>query len=395
MRDVLIVGIGATPVKEHWDRALRELAWEAMHQALHEAEGLQPQALFVGNMFAPLLSRQAHLGALLADYAGLAGIEAVTVEAGSAAGAAALRQAYLAVASGAVDTALVVGVEKFTDQVGPEVEWAMTTMLDADYEAEPGLTPAAQAAWLMQMYRERYHAPEDAFMPFALLAHRNAVANPYAMFRRAIGEKHYRGAAAVSPPLTIFDMAPYADGAAALFLAARDVLPPQTPQPAVRVAASAAATDHLALHDRPDPLAFEAAGASFRRALAQAGLTAEDVDFFEPFDLFSVYVPLSLEAAGLARPGTAWQDALRRFGLDGDLPILTLGGQKARGFPGAAAGVYQVVEAVWQLRGRAGDNQIPRARHAVVQALGGPAATAITHVLERESGSETSGPAQR
>ncbi len=385
MREVWIVGIGATPVREHWDRSLRDLAWEAMEKALNEAAGLRPQALFVGNMFGPLLSRQAHLATLLADYAGFAGIEAVTVEAASASGAAALRQAYLAVASGALDTALVVGVEKMTDKVGTEVEWAMSTLLDADYEAEPGLTPAAQAAWLMQLYRERYDAPEDAFMPFALLAHQHGVGNPYAMFRRAIGEKHYRGASVVSPPLTIFDMAPYADGAAAVFLAARDLLPPQLPQRPVRIAGSAAATDTLALHDRQDPLAFEAARASFARALQQAGIAREDVDFFEPFDLFAVYVPLTLEAVGFAAPGTAWEDARHRFGLDGHLPILTLGGQKARGFPGAASGVYQVVEAVWQLRGQAGDNQIPQARWGVVQALGGPASTAFTHVLAAAS----------
>ncbi len=383
MREVWIVGIGATPVREHWDRSLRDLAWEAIHRALEEAAGLQPQAMFVANMLAPLTAHQAHLGALLADYAGLEGIEAVTVEAAGASGGMALRQAYLAVASGAVDTALVVGVEKFTDVVGPEVEWTLGATLDADYEAEHGLTPAAQAAWLMQMYRERYDAPETAFMPFALLAHRHAVGNPYAMFRRAIAEKHYRKAAVVAPPVTIFDMAPYADGAAALFLAAREVLPPQLPHAPVAVAGSAAATDHLALHDREDPLAFTAAARSFQQALQQAGIPREDVDFLEPFDAFGVYVPLTLEALGYAEPGQAWRDAERRFGLDGELPLLTMGGQKARGFPGGAAGVYQVVEAVWQLRGQAGDNQIPQARWGVVQSLGGPASTAVTHVLRR------------
>lgn len=381
MREVVIVGIGLTPAGEHWDRSLRDLAWEAMAAALREAEGLRPQMLVVGNMLGGLLSHQTHLGALLADYAGLKGVEAFTVEGAGASGGLALRQGYLAVASGAVDTVLVVGVEKFTDKVGPQVERAMTAILDADYEAEHGLTPAAQAAWLMQMYCERYNVPEDALAVFPILAHRNAVANPYAMFRSAISAKHYRGAAMVAEPITIFDMAPYADGAAALFLAAREVLPPQMPQKPVRIAGSAAATDTLALHDREDPLAFTAARVSFQKALQAAGLRPEDVDLLEPFDLFSIYVPLSLEAMGYAEPGQAWENAERRFGLDGDLPILTLGGQKARGFTGGAAGLYQAAEAVIQLRGQAGDNQVLNARVAVVQALGGPASTAVTHVL--------------
>jgi acetyl-CoA C-acetyltransferase len=121
MTDVVIAGIGQTQDGEHWEISLRDLALQSIQAAQHDSGGLKPQALFVGNMFAPSLSSQAHLGALIADNAGLSGIEAVTVEAAGASGGAALRQAYLAVASGMVNVALVVGVEKFTDKIGPEV----------------------------------------------------------------------------------------------------------------------------------------------------------------------------------------------------------------------------------------------------------------------------------
>jgi len=131
MTDVVIAGLGQTSVGEHWDVGLRDLAYHAMHAAIQDASGLHPQALFVGNMLAPNLSHQAHLGALLADFAGLTGIEAVTIEAAGASGGAALRQGYLAVKSGLVNTALVVGVEKFTDQVGAGVEEALATAADA------------------------------------------------------------------------------------------------------------------------------------------------------------------------------------------------------------------------------------------------------------------------
>ncbi len=124
MTEVVIAGIGQTEVGEHWDIGLRELAFEAISEAVKDSGGLRPQSMFVANMLAPNLSNQAHLGALLADYAGLTGIEAVTVEAAGASGGAALRQGYLAVASGMADVALVVGVEKFTDKIGPDVEAA-------------------------------------------------------------------------------------------------------------------------------------------------------------------------------------------------------------------------------------------------------------------------------
>src|SRR4030095_13203113 len=149
MIDVVIAGIGQTEVGEHCDIGLRELAFAAIQDAVKDAGGLKPQSLFVGNMLAPNLSNQAHLGVLLADYAGLLGIEAVTIEAAGASGGAALRQGYLAVASGMVDVALVVGVKKFTDQVVSGVEAALATAGDSDYESVQGMTPAAQAAILM------------------------------------------------------------------------------------------------------------------------------------------------------------------------------------------------------------------------------------------------------
>ena len=152
MTDIVIAGIGQTEVGEHWDISLRELAFEAIQSAVKDAGGLRPQALFVGNMLSPNLSNQAHLGALLTDYAGLTGIEAVTVEAAGASGGAALRQGYLAVKSGLVDVALVVGVEKFTDKVGSDVDAAIATTGDSDYEAVQGLTASAQAALLMRRY---------------------------------------------------------------------------------------------------------------------------------------------------------------------------------------------------------------------------------------------------
>ncbi len=384
MDEVLIVGVGQTPVGEHWERSLRELALEAAEAALHEAGHLRPQAVFVANMAAPRLSRQAHLAALVADFAALTPAEAVTVEAAGASGGAALRQAYLALRAGAADIALVVGVEKFTDQVGPEVESAAAATLDADYEAEHGLTPTAQAALLMRLYQHTYQVPEGALGVFPLLAHRHAVGNPYAMFRRAIAEKVYARAAKISDPLNLFDAAPYADGAAAVVLARAQAVPRPWTQPLVRIAGSAAATDTLALHDRTDPLAWEAARQAAERAAAQAGVRVAEVDLLELFDAYSIYAALTLEALGLAPRGRAWEKAQAgAFDLDGEMPILTLGGLKARGHPGGATGVYQVVEAALQLRGQAGDNQVVGARRALTLALGGPASTAVAHVLER------------
>lgn len=386
MTDVVIAGIGQTEVGEHWDIGLRDLAYAAIHDALQDAGGLKPQSLFVGNMLAPNLSRQAHVGVLLADFAGLNGIEAVTVEAAGASGGAALRQGYLAVASGMVDVALVVGVEKFTDKVGAGVDEALATTGDADYEAVQGMTPAAQAALLMKRYMHEYEVPADGLAGFALTAHANGAGNKNAMFRKAIKPEVYAKAEMVSDPINMFDMAPNADGAAALVLTRRDLLPANfhASRPLVKVAGSAASSDTLALHDRKDMLYFDTAQLSAGKAMKQVGLTLDGIDFFEYHDAFSIYAALQLEAVGFAIKGSGWKLAADgSIGLKGSIPCATMGGMKARGFPGGAAGVYQAVEAAMQLRGQAGANQVKDAKFGLIQSLGGPASTAVSHILQR------------
>ncbi|RJP47024.1 MAG: thiolase domain-containing protein [Anaerolineaceae bacterium] len=384
MTDVVIAGIGQTEVGEHWELSLRDLAFAAIQDAIRDAGGLKPQSLFVGNMLAPNLSRQAHVGALLADFAGLNGIEAVTVEAAGASGGAALRQGYLAVASGFVDVALVVGVEKFTDKVGAAVDEALATQSDSDFEAVQGMTPAAQAALLMKRYMHEYEVPKDGFAGFALTAHENGARNKHAMFRKAIKPEVYAKAEMISDPLNMFDMAPNADGAAALVLTRRELLPSSFTNPLVKIAGSGASSDTLALHDRKDMLYFDTAQLSAGKAIKQVGLTLDGIDFFEYHDTFSIYAAMQLEAVGFAIKGKGWRLAEDgEISRTGKIPCATMGGMKARGFPGGGAGVYQAVEAAIQLRGQAEANQVKDAKFGLIQSLGGPASTAVSHILQR------------
>jgi acetyl-CoA C-acetyltransferase len=384
---VYLVGLGMTPVGEHWELSLRHLALQAIQAARAEAGGLRPQLVYVANMLAPALSGQSHLGALVADFAGLRGAEAITVEAAGASGGAAVRQAFLALRSGLAATALVVGVEKVTDRGSGEVEAALATGKDADYEAVHGLTDTAQAALWMRRYLHEHAAPADALAGFSLTAHRNAVSNPRAMYRRAIQQQDYQRADMLSDPLNLYDAAPLADGAAAVMLARGDRLPTDLRHPPVRIAGSALSTGALALHDQVDPLSMPAAAESAARALQQAGLQPDDIQLFELHDRFSIQAALSLEAAGFAARGHGWRLAQNgAIGLQGRIPVTTLGGSKARGDAGGATGLYQLAEAALQLQGRAGENQVPGARAALAQCLGGAAATAATHVLLREGG---------
>lgn len=387
MREVVIAGVGQIPVGELWELSLRNISAKAILAAKKDSGGLIPEAVYIGNLNASVASHQSNLGALVVDNVFMEGAEAYTVEAGEASSAAAFRMAYLAVASGWVDIAMAIGMEKYTDLSGDSMDEPAKLVMDYDYEVFTGQSQTAQAALLMQRYL--YENPETdrmAFSAFPLIGHMNAVNNPFAMFRKPIKPEVYQKAGMVSSPMNMFDIAPFADGAAALILTTPEIAS-QVNHPLVRILGSDIAIDTLALHDRPDPLAFRAAGVSLENACSQAGILPGDVDFFELHDAYSIYGVLSLEAAGFAPRGEGWKltkgDNLT---LKGDLPINTMGGLKARGYPLGATGAYQLVEAVLQLRGEAGENQIPDARLALVQSLGGPASTAVTHILERMPG---------
>ena len=381
MTNVSIIGIGKTDVGEHWETSLRHLAWYAIEAALDDAATTAVDAIFVGNMLAGSLSHQDHLGALVADFAGMRGTESVTVEAADASGGAAMRQAVLAVESGLVETALVVGVEKVTDETGAAVVTAMASGLDADYEAIHGQTLAGAAALMMRRYLHDYGLAVDDFAGFSVNAHANGALNPMAMFRNQIRADRFASAPAVATPVTLFDMAPTGDGAAAIVLTSRERAMDMVPQP-VRVAGSALATDTIGLHDRRDLLWLEAAARSAEAALAQAGVTLDDVGLFELHDSFTILAALSLEAAGFAPRGDGWK--LARDGeisRTGRIPISTMGGLKARGHAVGATGALQIVEVAQQLRGQAGDCQIANARVGMAQNLAMTGATAVTHVL--------------
>jgi acetyl-CoA C-acetyltransferase len=382
MRDVAIIGVGQIPVGEHWESSLRMLAADAISAAQKDAGISQVDAVYVGNAYGSSYSSQQHLGALIADYSGLTGVEAYTVEAADASGAAALRTGYLAVASGAVETALVVGVEKSTDTVGSARVEARNVSLDADYEAPQGATLTALAALLMRRYMYEYGLDLNAFEGFSINAHANGGKNEYAMFRNSIKPGRFAKAPMIADPVSLFDSAPDADGAAAVIITSLERAGDLVPHP-VRITASAAATDTLTLHDRTDMMALKAAALSANKAYQQAKVKLGDIHLFELHDAFTILSALTLEATGFAERGGGWKLAQDNIiGLHGTLPISTFGGLKARGNPVGATGIYQAVEACLQLRGMAGTNQVPNARIAMIQNLGGLGSTAITHILQ-------------
>lgn len=379
MREVVIIGSGQTPVGEHWGKSLRHLGHDAIMAAMKDADISRPDALYVGNMLSGQLAGQEHLGALLADFVGLRGIEAMKVEAACGSGGAAVRVGVMAVASALADVVVVCGIEKMTDTGAAETTSGLATAADQEYEVSQGISFVGLNALLMRRYMHEYNVPDKAFAGFSINAHANGVNNPNAMFRSPISEAAYLRAGMICDPINLMDSSPVCDGAACVVLAAADRFPGRAK---ARVLASAVATDSLAVHDRDEPLFLRAAAESSRRAYAQARVMPNDIDLFEVHDAFSIMAALSLEAAGFAPQGAGWQLAADgEIGIAGRVPISTMGGLKARGHPVGATGVYQVVEVVQQLTGQAGANQVKGATIGMAQNIGGSGATVVTHIL--------------
>ncbi len=379
MRRVAIVGTGQVPVKKQYARGLRELGAAVIAQALQETDKRKVDALYLSNMLSDELQSQKHLAALVADEAGLDGIEALQVRAATASGAAALRVAFLAVASGAVDLALAVGVEKMSAQIPTA---ALAKALDARIEVPDGKTLLSQNAQLMNSYLSHYHLPDNALAHFSVNAHDNAQHNPNALFkdRQYIAEE-VMASRVIYPPLRLLDCSPVCDGAAAVLLAPLSKSAAYTRTP-VEIVASSAASDRFRIADRADPLSLAAATISAARAMRQAGVSRSDIDFFELHDAFSIIACLSLEAVGFAEPGRGWRLAdSGEIRPTGSIPIATMGGLKARGHPIGATAIYQTCEIVQQLSGQAGGNQLGGAHIAMLQSVGGPGSTVLTHIF--------------
>lgn len=382
MRKVSILGIGQTKVDEHWDKSLRELGGEAAFLAMQDAGVDRVDALYVGNMLSSMVSGQNQLGTFFSDWVGLWKEESVKIEAACGSGAAAFRSGLMAVASGDVDSALVVGVEKMTDKAGRDVTAALATAADADYEVEQGVSFVGINALVMRRYMYEFGWKHEDFAPFSINAHANAMHNPYARLHEQVTVDKFEKSSMVATPINLLDASPVGDGAAAVVIVPAEKV---TRKPKTVVAATAAATDSIAVHSRKEPLFLNAAYHSSKQAYSMAGITPGDVDVFELHDAFSIMAALSLEASGFAERGQGVRLGLEnQIGTRGRIPVCTRGGLKARGHPVGATGMYQIVEVAQQLRGECGLTQVDGASIGMAQNIGGSGATILTHILRRE-----------
>lgn len=388
MRDVAIIGVGCTEFGELWDKSFRELFVEAGVSAIEDAnvQGGKIDALYVGNMSGGRFIEQEHLGALIADYSGLASlhIPSTRVEAACASGGLALRQGIIAVASGYHDIVIAGGAEKMTD-VGVETTTdALAAAADREWEGIMGATFPGLYAMMARLHMHKYGTTQEQLASVAVKNHHNGTMNPKAQFQNEITIDTVINSVMVADPLRVFDCSPISDGASAVVIAPAEIAKKYTDTP-IYVKASAQASGTISLHDRLDITTIDATVAAANWAYKMAKVTAKDINFAEVHDCFTIAEICAIEDLGFVKKGEGGKAAESGLtAIGGKIPVNPSGGLKACGHPVGATGVKQAVEMVLQLRGEAGKRQIDGANIGLTHNVGGSGGTAVVHIFGRD-----------
>jgi len=381
-----IVGWAHTPFGRHSDETVESLIVRVARDAIADAgfESADIDEIVLGHFNAGFSAQDFTASLVLQADPALRFKRATRVENACATGSAAVHQGVRAIAAREARVVLVVGVEQMTTTPGPEIG---LNLLKASYLPEDGDTPAGFAGVfgkIAQAYFQKYGDRSDALAAIAAKNHKNGVGNPYAQMRKDLGFDFCRAESEKNPfvagPLKRTDCSLVSDGAAALVLT--DIETALGRKKAVAFRGLAHAQDFLPMSKR-DILAFEGCGEAWRRALAAAGLTLDDLSFVETHDCFTIAELIEYEAMGLTAPGEGHRAILEGWTqMDGRLPVNPSGGLKAKGHPIGATGVSMHVLTAMQLTGTAGDIQVKSAELGGIFNMGGAAVANYVSLLQ-------------
>lgn len=383
MRQVAVVGIGKTAFGAFPDRDLRSLAVEAGQKALENAgaKSSQVEAFYLGNFAGPSFVGQNHLAPYVAAGMGITGIPATRFEAACASSGSAFFHAVSAVAAGLYDVILVSGVEKMTSQPTPKVTEILAGAGDLSGEVQAGATFPALFAMIARRHMYQYGTTREQMAAVAVKNHANGAKNPLAHMRKVITMDQALNGKPISEPLTVYDCSLISDGAAAVLIAPLERASEFTDKP-VRVLGIAQASDNVALDEKEDITTLRAVKISAQKAYQMAGVKPLDIQFAEVHDCFTIAEIVAIEDLGFVAKGEGGPYSLAgKTCIQGERPVNTSGGLKAKGHPVGATGVGQICDVVQQIRGEAGERQVQRNSLGLAQNLGGSGATSVITIL--------------
>lgn len=385
-RPVAVVGAGKTPFGAFPGKDLRTLAVDAGTKALANANA-GPEAIeafFLGNFAGPQFTGQNHLAPYISAELGMAGIPSTRFEAACASGGAALYQAFMNVASGIYDVAMVLGVEKMTCQPTARVTAILAGAGDGATEVRAGSTFPSLFAMIARRHMHDFGTKREHLSAVAVKNHANGALNPDAQMRKVITLEQAMNGKPIAEPLNLYDCSLISDGAAAVIVCAADRAGEFSDKP-VKILGAGQASDFVALDRKTDITTFPALQAAARHAYGMAGVGPANIEFAELHDCFTIAEIVALEDLGLVERGrggfVSFEGDTAR---DGRIPINASGGLKSKGHPVGATGVAQICDVVQQLRGEAGERQLKRHSLGLAQNLGGSGATCVVTILGRD-----------
>ncbi|MFE2985730.1 thiolase C-terminal domain-containing protein [Streptomyces sp. NPDC055092] len=386
MRRVAIVGAGMTRFAEHFDLGIKDLLPMAVTECERSVDKGFDRAEIEAAWFGELSTTDGFPAGILADSCGLEEVPVTRVENACATGNDALRNATFAVASGAVDVALVVGGDKVRESSARSTFWEWAGMTrDSAWDYPLGLVAPANFALHVRRYLHESPATREHMAMIAVKNHHHALSNPKAQLRFEITVEQVLSAPMVVEPFGLYDCTPQSDGAAALLVVGEEVADRYTDHP-VWVRGVGLGLDRVMHQHKPDMTTFPATVRAARRAMTMAGVTPADIDVAEVHDCFTGVELISYEDLGFAdRFGAHKLVEEGATSVGGRIPVNPSGGLKAKGHPPGATGVAQCVELFEQLRGTA-HNQVGGARTGLAHNIGGPTAVSAVSILSTDRG---------
>lgn len=408
-----MVGAGMSRFGMFRDKDSKDLFAEAFREMVSAVDkGIDPgdiDALYLGNFTNDFFVQQGHWGPIVSDLIGLTPKPATRTEGACASSALAIREAVFAIASGFYDIVLAGGVEEMSKRSTEEVTQGLA-MAAIPYEVKAGFTFPGVFGATATAYFARYGASREHLMNVTIKSHNNARLNPNAQFNLSIrnimdnrverakkkrepvpdwkDEREFLRDPKANPivawPMHLYDCCPISDGASCVLLVAEELARSFSDNPLY--VAGIGQGSGKGLHAKDDLSCFEATRYAAQEAYNMSGLKPEEVQISEVHDCFSIAEILHLEDLGFFAPGEGYravEEGLTR--LDGPKPINTSGGLKCKGHPVGATGTGQVVEIWKQLRGEAGERQVPikDLRIGATHNLGGTGGTCTFTILER------------
>lgn len=381
MRNVAIVGAGMTPFAEHFLLGIKDLIPMAYAEAVANVDKGIVKADIQAAWFGELSTTDGFPSGILADTLDLTDIPVTRVENACATGNDAIRNAAIAVGSGLYDVALVVGADKVRETAtnGTFWEWAAMTR-DNAWDYPLGLVAPANFALHVIRYLHESPATKEHMAMVAVKNHFHAVNNPKAQLRYEITVEQALAAPPVVDPFGLYDCTPQSDGAAAVIIAAEDVVDRYTDRP-VWIRGYGLGMDRVMHQHKADMTSFPPTVRAAKAAMAMAGVTPHDIDVAEVHDCFTGVELISYEDLGFAdRFGAHKLVEARETYVGGRIPVNPSGGLKGKGHPPGATGVAQCYELFNQLRGDA-ENQVDGARVGLAHNIGGPTAVSAVTIL--------------